>query len=417
MLFSLVTTTIVLVSLLIATSAWSLIRNYAIARKIGLPIIVVPFSHENPIWMLTARHVMPLVKYIPVGNGHFTRFGYTGFQFHDKYHMHQELGDGVVIVTPGKNWIYVCNADAIHDVIRRERQGEFARPVELLAMLDVFGPNLSTVSATSFGLSSINGAGIDADSMQTNGADWQRQRKCTATSFNEQTNALVWYESLRQGQQLLEHWRNADARKSSTLAQDTKTLTLDVLVRAAFGKSFDFHNAQDKTTTLGPLSYRDALAIVLENAILILALGPDTLKRLSFIPGLSRVSDAANQFRKYMSDMFDEHSEATAQKQQPAQGNLITSLVCASVEYKLLSRDEVIGNMFVYNFAGHDTTAHSFAFTFMLLAANPEVQEWMVEEINYVVTDKQTSETQYNLYPRLVRTLAVLVRFLSPTSF
>jgi cytochrome P450 len=241
-----------------------------------------------------------------------------------------------------------------------------------------------------------------------NGADWQRQRKCTATSFNEQSNALVWLESLRQGHQLLQHWKKADPRKPSTMAQDTRTLTLNVLTRAAFGKSFDFRGARDKKATEGPLSYRDALALILENAILILALGPDTLKRLSFIPKLGQLSEAAIEFKKYMSDMFEENSAGA--QDQPEKGNLISSLVRASVEDKLISREEVFGNIFVYNFAGHDTTAHSFAFTFMLLAANPEVQDWMAEEINHVVSKDQSSDPEYDLYPRLVRTLAVLVR-------
>jgi hypothetical protein len=149
MLSSIFSTVLLLVCLLFVSSAWNIFRNYSVARKIGLPIIILPISHENPIWMLTARHVMPLFKCIPFGNGRFTRFGYVGWQFDDKYRVHEELGDAVIFVTPGKNWIYLCNADAIHELIRRERQGEFARPVELLAMLDVFGPNLSTVSTFS----------------------------------------------------------------------------------------------------------------------------------------------------------------------------------------------------------------------------------------------------------------------------
>jgi cytochrome P450 len=243
-----------------------------------------------------------------------------------------------------------------------------------------------------------------------NGSDWQRQRKCTAASFNEQSNALVWTEALRQGGQLLKYWKNNNDRsKPSTMAQDTRTLTLDVLVHAAFGKSFDFYGAREKKVSSGPLSYRDALAIILENAILILALGPDTLKRLSFVPKLGRLSDAATQFKRYMSDMFEENAQSA--QDGTAQGNLISSLVRASVEDKLISREEVMGNIFVYNFAGHDTTAHSFAFTFMLLAVNPHVQDWMAEEINHFVKEDQALGVKYDLFPRLVRTLAVLVSF------
>jgi cytochrome P450 len=368
------------------STAWSLFRNYVVARKVGLPIVIVPISPENPLWMLLARYILPVLQYVPFGNGHFSRFCHIGWEFDEKARAHVELGDAFMFATPGKNWIYLCDADATHDIIKRERSGEFARPVELLAMLDVFGPNISTM----------------------NGSDWQRQRKCTAASFNEQSNVLVWSESLRQGQQLLQYWKdNTNASESSTMAKDTRTLALDVLVHAAFGRSFDFYGARDKKTTSGPLSYRDALAILLENAILILALGPKALKRLTFIPQLRQLSNAAEQFRQYMLDMFQEHAHQV--QGEKAQGNLIQSLVRASLDDKLISQDEVIGNIFVFNFAGHDTTAHSLAYTFMLLSAYPEVQEWMAEEIRYVMKDGDVLSADYSMFPKLVRTLAVLV--------
>ncbi|PVI04068.1 cytochrome P450 [Periconia macrospinosa] len=363
------------VLLFLASTAWGLFRNYLIARKVGLPIIIAPVSPENPIWMLLARYIVPIVQYIPIGNGYFSRFCHLGWEFEEKARPHIELGDAFMFATPGKNWIYLCNAEAIHDVVRRERQGEFARPIELLAMLDVFGPNISTM----------------------NGSDWQRHRKCTAASFNEQSNLLVW--------------NNAAVDGDSTMATDTRTLALGVLVHAAFGKSFDFYGARDKKkTTFGRLSYREALATLLENAILILALGPKTLKRLAFIPRLGQLSNAAEQFKQYMLEMFEEHAQHT--QDDKAQGNLIKSLVRASLEEKLISQDEVIGNIFVFNFAGHDTTAHSLAFTFMLLAVNPEVQEWMAEEIRHVVGHEDILGVDYSMFPKLVRTLAVLLETL-----
>ena len=388
MLFIALTTGILVpLVLFLVSTAWSLFRNYLTARKVGLPVVIVPISPENPLWMLLARHVLPVCQYIPFGNGNFTRFCHIGWEFHEKARAHIELGDAFIFASPGKNWIYMCDPDAIHDIVRRERHGVFERPVELLAMLDVFGPNISTMI----------------------GADWQRHRKCTAASFNEQSNLMVWKESLSQGRQMLQYWKNnTNVDGPSTMAHDTRTLTLDVLVHAAFGKSFAFYGARDRKIMSGPLSYRDALAIILENAILILALGPRTLKRLSFIPWLGQLSNAAEQFKQYMLDMFEEQAQSV--RNEKAQGNLITSLVRASLDDKLITQEEVIGNIFVFNFAGHDTTSHSFAFTIMLLAAHPGVQDWMAEEIRHFLGDGEVMETDYSMFPKLVRTLAVLVR-------
>ena len=43
--------------------------------------------------------------------------------------------------------------------------------------------------------------------------------------------------------------------------------------------------------------------------------------------------------------------------------------------------ERFVGNMFLFLFAGHETTAHSVAFTLGLLAIYPEEQRKVVEQI------------------------------------
>jgi hypothetical protein len=136
--------------LFVLWTGWNLARNYRAAQKVGLPIVIVPISPENPIWMILARYFLPIIQYFPFGNGYFSRFCHIGWEYDEKTRAHLELGDALMFATPAKNWIYLCNADAAHDIIKRERQGEFERPAELMAMLDAFGPNLATVGVYSF---------------------------------------------------------------------------------------------------------------------------------------------------------------------------------------------------------------------------------------------------------------------------
>ncbi|KAF2090209.1 cytochrome P450 monooxygenase-like protein [Saccharata proteae CBS 121410] len=380
------------------SACYTLYRNHAIARKTGIPTIVVPISPENPIWLLLSRFVVPLVKKI-TGPNHFTRFGYIGWEFPEKNRIHLELGDAFLLVTPGHNWLYLCDAEAIADVFHRERRGDFMRPVELLAMLDVFGPNISTVQ----------------------GADWQRQRKCTAATFNESVNQKVWTTSLRQAEQMLEYWIIVSPDGVNSTADDSRTLALDVLLSAGFGKDFPFRSSTAGTENpTGPLSYRDSLALILQNAILILALGPKLLSRLSYPKSWARIGQATVTFKQYMADMVSEEKALIAQGESGS-GNLMTSMVKASVEsgggdsqgqrQSGLSEEEIFGNMFVFNFAGHDTTAHTFAFTFLELGVHPEVQDWMSEEILYVLGEDE-SKWSYDAFPRLKRCLAVLLETL-----
>lgn len=216
---------------------------------------------------------------------------------------------------------------------------------------------------------------------------------------------------------MIQYWVSAGSKGTNTLQYDTRTLALNVLAYVAFGKSFEFQGSEDrgshtKSRSQDPLSYRDALAIILHDALLMLALGQQLTRRLAFIPRLGRLSDAAEQFKMFMKEMYSETSEA--KRGEKATGNLISSLVRASTHEKLITPEEVIGNIFVFSFAGHDTTAHSFAFNFMLLAGHIEVQDWMAEEIRYVLDGEKDLENRYELFPRLVRSLAVLVSLLPP---
>jgi cytochrome P450 len=105
-------------------------------------------------------------------------------------------------------------------------------------------------------------------------------------------------------------------------------------------------------------------------------------------------------------------------------GNLVSTLVRAGTSDKTqelsatagernvkpLTDAEIFGNIFVFNFAGHDTTAISLVYAVLLLAANPEVQDWIHEEINYHVKDADVSTLKYgDIFPKLKRCLAVLV--------
>jgi hypothetical protein len=125
-------------------SWYCLFLNYFIARKVGIPLRVIPISHENPLWMVVGKSVfIPLFEKLPFGTGSFTRFNWRGWEFGDKYHAHQEIGDIFMVVTPGRNWVHLCDPEALSEVLKKEHQ--YPRPMEIFEMTKVFGDNLSTV--------------------------------------------------------------------------------------------------------------------------------------------------------------------------------------------------------------------------------------------------------------------------------
>ena len=122
-----------------------------------------------------------------------------------------------------------------------------------------------------------------------------------------------------------------------------------------------------------------------------------------------------------MEEMLSSERSQMSAAQESRPRNLLTALVRASEEAKQspkedlsgqgLTDDEIFGNIFIYNLAGHETTANTLAFAIVLLAAEPEWQEWIAEEITQVLGDESTPQSwKYEQsFPRLGRCLAVMV--------
>lgn len=125
-----------------------------------------------------------------------------------------------------------------------------------------------------------------------------------------------------------------------------------------------------------------------------------------------------------MSDMLNQERSLTIQGGS-GRGTLVSYLVRASEDRepdevdsrnrhrptaRSLSLSEMLGNIFVINFAGHDTTANTLAYAMLMLAAYPDVQEWIAEEIRHVLEVQKSDIQNYETTsPRLKRCLAVLV--------
>lgn len=383
-----------LVAAYIANWVRCLLKNYAAAKTIGVPMRVIPFSPWNPFWALMERKVVFFLRRLPfIGQNNLTRYNWRGWDLEDRWRCHYEMGDAFVLVTPHFNMLQLNNPDATANVFKRAN--DFPRPVWVNDVLSVFGPNISTAE----------------------GQSWKTQRRIATRCFNEANNEIVWYETLGLSSDMLNYWAGKTAVEYG--AEDVRTLTLNVLARAGFGKSFKFHGHDEEIPSeeIQSMSYRESLGMILENCIVILALGPKTLATLAryWLPSkLKTVNRAVVSFQNYMTTMYEEQKRAYAAGEESSDNNLMTLLVRASQEAanegsEGLTESEIYGNMFTFNFAGHDTTAHSTTFALYFLAANPRVQDWVSEEIQSVLGDRQPHELDYRSdYPRFKRCLSVL---------
>lgn len=240
-----------------------------------------------------------------------------------------------------------------------------------------------------------------------------------ATCFNEQNYEIVWSESLSLAADMLQYWTKKQAISSS--ADDLRTLSLHVLTGAGFGKHFKFEGHDERGQASKSGNYKNALQIILENCILIMGIGPKALATVRpLLPKswkLGVLAETCADFQQYMTELYEEEK---AKQAKPSKGGGVTTLMSSLVRASQaeattgsgLTESEIYGNMFMLNFAGHDTTAHTFTFAIHFLAAHPDVQAWVSEEVRAVHDGSQQEWSYAADFPRLVRCLAVMLETL-----
>jgi cytochrome P450 len=200
-----------------------------------------------------------------------------------------------------------------------------------------------------------------------------------ASCFNEKYNETVWSESISQASDMIAYWTSRPSIRNT--ADDLRTLSLDVLCKAGFAKSFKFEGHEDVTHVDPSKSYKDSLQLILENCILIIAMGTGFFTKNSWLPQKYRkIGKAITAFQNFVKEMYEVEKSKTAKGLSGIGQNrtFLSLLAKASLEAEdgqVLTEEEIYGNIFVINFAGHDTSSHVFTFAVFFLAANPDVQD------------------------------------------
>ncbi|OQU94990.1 hypothetical protein CLAIMM_01262 [Cladophialophora immunda] len=386
-----------------------LVCNYMIAARIGLPIILTPVDAFNPLWILARPLLAPLIQQLPFGLGDFAGYSFLGWPWEHRYQMHGRYGDGFVVVTPAECQLVVGDVDASVDVLQRWK--DFTKSSAISAPFALFGPSVLSVE----------------------GETWQRHRRITTPPFNERNSALVWSEAARQARDMLTVWISAGPGKAGTIRDDTNTLALNVLSGAGFGRPQPFDSRYRKPEAGYEFSFLEAIHILMDSLFTTVVMKSAANAPAWLLPRtFKRVRKSLVECRRHLGEMVKAEQEAYARGQGGNTHNLMSTLVRVSEQAKLhvdtdrtrrlwLSDDEIYGNLFLYNLAGHETTANALTYGLALLAAHPELQDWIGEEIQHVMGNGEEEEDGAPLYeevfPRLKRCLAILyetLRLYSP---
>ncbi|KAF2478257.1 cytochrome P450 [Lindgomyces ingoldianus] len=375
--------------------------NYRNARKTGLRVICAPLDPYSLSFQVLTGLFRPVIMQLP----DFLTLGIKVMDFEWSWKagdtVHKELGLNFIIATPSGNVLVTADPVALAYMLQRRK--EFIKPDlyselnvgvdEYSEIMDIFGRNVDTV----------------------NGEEWARQRKLTAPCFNERVSGLVWDESLRQARSMLSSWLSSPDNKVSNMPDDTRTVALHVLSAAGLGISHDFSAGMGKPAKNHSMSHRESLMTILHNLVTVLLVSQMGDLAPLLPKKLQNIRLAIKEFGQYMDEMIAHERDAMEKDQGLSKPNLISTLIRTSDQSKdegvnstvRLTDEEIKGNIFIFNFAGHDTTANTLAYAISLLAVYPEIQEWVAEEVDQVL-GKEDYPIYEEAYPKLKRVQAVM---------
>lgn len=378
-----------------AAQVVGLARNYQAARRTGLPILINPTRISSPAWLLCK----PLLVRLFAGWDWIHRID-PGWTLHARWAPYEKTQSRAFwVVNPASKQLFIADPAAADDIMRRCRT-EFVKSADTYIIMDIYGKNVDSA----------------------NGKVWEKHRRVTVPPFNERVSEAVWDETGRQIEGARRKWEQAGVVRSTQ--EDTTRVAFNVLSATGFGMQCDFDGesyGEGEMKKLGHrLSYKDALGHMLNNVVVMIVyvlLRKMGLPSWAMFGSLGDMSVAKEEFGQYMKEMLRKEREGIRDGSVTKE-SLMSVLVRSSDEGAaeasatagpVLTDDEIMGNLFVYNIAGHDTTAGTMHYAITMLAADPKWQAWLAEEIDDALR-KEPAIKYSALFPKLSRCQAVMVR-------
>ena len=312
----------------------------------------------------------------------------------------ERLGENFVLCSPYGNIIVTCYIPTIEQVFGRDHKN-WPMPRTQSQLFAFYGQNVSS----------------------TNGADWQRHRKITASAFNEKSMHEVWKESITRTKEI--RLRSESARSLARIRSTFDVVAMHVLAKVGFGQGWDLESIPPGHQ----LSLMKSLGFILQNIMLTLLFNslkaPDAI-----LPGkLRQLKASVAEFRLYMEESVFHHMRS-AKASLNQRSSLLGEMVKANESEKqqlqkqvgrpsYLTDSELYGNIFVFSLAGYETTASTMTFALSYLAQHPEIQDWVIEEVDKYYNPQSASANYAVVYNNLTRTLSVMyetLRLASPAA-
>lgn len=246
-------------------------------------------------------------------------------------------------------------------------------------------------------------------------------RRVTGAAFSERIHSEVWDEAREQAQFMLDSWKRAVSTQASSfvvrdLGGDTLRLGMNVITGAAYGTKLAWEpQAATKSRPFNPpcsvdtpLTYRESLEELTQHLMPLFLTPRWALRCAPAHTTWGRAWASYTAFGGYMQGMLD------AQAGAGAEDNLLAALLRGLEEgpdgHRPMTREEVMGNAFIFLFAGHETTANTLHYALLRLALHPDVQDELLQEVDEIWKDFGAEEPSYSVFERATWAKAIMVR-------
>ncbi|KAK0463297.1 cytochrome P450 [Armillaria novae-zelandiae] len=291
----------------------------------------------------------------------------TNFVFNKKYegwqiHINIKHPLTILLVYKQTGWDIVACVTAFPARIEfLVADATLIKPVSMFQRLSIFGPNI----------------------VASEGDTWRKYRKISAPAFSDRNNRLVWDESLKITEDLIKTvWKNEDVVEVEHAVEVTLSIALKVIGVAGFGRKMDWQ-ADTVVPATHTMSFHDALNLA--SIGIVLKLGVPRWA-MGLTPKWAKVRAAFDELELYMLEMIRDQQTGD---QKGKRYDLFSSLLDANDdegEIKLTDQ-ELLGNVFIFLVAGHETTGHTLALTLALLALYPDQQEILYSHVKSIIPD------------------------------
>ncbi|THH08156.1 hypothetical protein EW145_g2891 [Phellinidium pouzarii] len=301
-----------------------------------------------------------------------------GFNWHEHQSLYDNAPLKTLTITPilfGQTFMYTKNVQAFYQ--SHSLTSAFYKPANSNPALRMLGENVASAE----------------------GDIWKRHRRITAPAFNHSTYRNVWDTTARVYADSIdkEGWSNVEETPVVNFNTVTHKVALFLIAIVGFGLPMTWIDPpRDENGKLSVQAMIFDVATYIQERSMI----PKWAYKLG-IKKLDQIDEAYTRFEEFMHEYIAERETELknalamegASESSVAENinNIFGRLVNARLsEGKLgMTYEEIIGNCFVFTFAGHETTANTLAATLGLLALYQDEQEWVYQSIKSALGDRE----------------------------